>query len=981
VLLLARSCFALILLVLAVLSANAQQYTFARYGQEQGLNNLNVNAIVQDRAGFLWAGTESGLFRFNGKRFEEVPFGAEQSSSDYVSGLTQDAAGRMWVSTEFGVYVVESGQSRAVLADARLAHSGHRMFPLADPQGGIGVIADNRLLEVRPAKNGSGYATSPYPLPAGLAGRTIYLAQTSPHGGLWLSTDIGLVLIDAHTGAALRWVGRGQPSPWQSLLEDRQGTLWLGRRGEVASLAPSATKLQKVNTGLENGLGGQVYFQFAEDAFGRLLMLFGEGIARLENGRWHTFLAAQGIGGWPALAMVADRDGNIWIAQFGHGVAKWLGYGNWEHWTAAQGLGSAVVWGISREREGRLLFADEARLNILAPDGTVKSAAIIDQGRRGRGVAVSHDGSVWLSGGSMTVTRFDPSGGGRQQFQIPARAYNVFAASSGDVWIASVDGMWRAQQIDGRWQLHPETDSLVNHGRFYEIAELAHEETGDSTIFAVSDETLLFYRNGTWQRVDLSGTEAAGGLGGNLAVGRDGSLWLSGSFPGILHAKAVPLAGGGMKLVTLEEAKAPQLSSNRVVEIGVDGRGWVWVCTSNGLSVRTSDGWRWLTQDDGLLWNDTDRYGFYSDRDGSVWIGTSEGLSHLLNPAAELKPRPLPVLIDSLTSGERQIPLTGAEVRLAWSQSPLTFKFASLSLRDEQSTSFFYRLEGFEPEWVKTASGEQVYPRLGPGTYHFQVFAENASRGQRSAVASLTLKIVPPWWRSTWFYGLAILSAVGLLAAILLNRDRRQRNKHLRLEAMIAERTAELRRETAELKLARSELMIVATHDHLTRIYNRGAIMDALERETARATRENTHLLVILLDVDHFKRVNDNYGHRGGDLVLIEVASRLRNSIRSYDSVGRYGGEEFLIILSGMTPGTELARVEAMHAAICGKPYDLDGTSVQVTCSFGVADISPGSLLPEQAVAAADEALYRAKANGRNRIEYRKSENFVPRRG
>jgi len=171
---------------------------------------------------------------------------------------------------------------------------------------------------------------------------------------------------------------------------------------------------------------------------------------------------------------------------------------------------------------------------------------------------------------------------------------------------------------------------------------------------------------------------------------------------------------------------------------------------------------------------------------------------------------------------------------------------------------------------------------------------------------------------------------------------------------------------------AHTELQFEAAHDHLTGLWNRGAIMDLLQRETQRTVRIGEPLGVIMADLDHFKRINDSYGHPIGDAVLREVAHRLLASVRNYDYVGRYGGEEFLIVLTACAPSDLVATAERMRAFVSEKPVDTDVGPIPVTISIGLAAQHLSGLeLPkgEELVRAADSALYTAKANGRNRVE------------
>jgi two-component system cell cycle response regulator len=171
---------------------------------------------------------------------------------------------------------------------------------------------------------------------------------------------------------------------------------------------------------------------------------------------------------------------------------------------------------------------------------------------------------------------------------------------------------------------------------------------------------------------------------------------------------------------------------------------------------------------------------------------------------------------------------------------------------------------------------------------------------------------------------------------------------------------------------AHTELQFEAAHDRVTGLWNRGAIMDLLHRETQRIVRVGEPLGVLMVDVDHFKRVNDTYGHQIGDAVLREVAKRLLQSVRNYDFVGRYGGEEFLIVLTACVPSDLIITAERMRIHMSAKPTDTEAGSIPVTISIGLATQDAACLevvTAEELVRAADNALYVAKANGRNRVE------------
>jgi diguanylate cyclase (GGDEF)-like protein len=174
---------------------------------------------------------------------------------------------------------------------------------------------------------------------------------------------------------------------------------------------------------------------------------------------------------------------------------------------------------------------------------------------------------------------------------------------------------------------------------------------------------------------------------------------------------------------------------------------------------------------------------------------------------------------------------------------------------------------------------------------------------------------------------------------------------------------------------AREQMRFKATHDDLTSLWNRGVIMDLLGRELTRSQRENVCTAVILGDLDHFKNVNDTYGHLVGDQVLREVARRLLLSVRSYDFVGRYGGEEFLTVLNNCRPDSAVGRAEQIRKSICTRPIHTDAGPLQVTMSLGVLlSCEWGQRSAEELLNHADAALYAAKSEGRNRVKLAKPE-------
>lgn len=188
----------------------------------------------------------------------------------------------------------------------------------------------------------------------------------------------------------------------------------------------------------------------------------------------------------------------------------------------------------------------------------------------------------------------------------------------------------------------------------------------------------------------------------------------------------------------------------------------------------------------------------------------------------------------------------------------------------------------------------------------------------------------------------------------------------LRLRLRAAEHIVALHNDFRE---SRQALTYKSTHDALTGTWNRGEVLGILEREVARSRREGWQVAVIMVDVDRFKSVNDTYGHLMGDAALREISTRLIGSLRPYDIIGRYGGEEFLVVLGGCSPRNARALAERLRETVASEPVRVAEVEVTVTISMGVAAWEPNEYGDIQALLrAADVALYEAKRAGRNLV-------------
>ncbi|HTD06340.1 sensor domain-containing diguanylate cyclase [Undibacterium sp.] len=248
----------------------------------------------------------------------------------------------------------------------------------------------------------------------------------------------------------------------------------------------------------------------------------------------------------------------------------------------------------------------------------------------------------------------------------------------------------------------------------------------------------------------------------------------------------------------------------------------------------------------------------------------------------------------------------------------------------------------------------------------------NLAADARTAYLPLTLG--PPHYQM--YCGANLISAGGHRIGTLCVLDTQTRalsGQQVRLLTGLAGQAMallELRARDRELGAAQSVMQKLATYDDLTGMLNRRALLARLQEEVERARRIVHPLSIIMLDLDHFKQINDDHGHMAGDVVLHGVGKLLRERLRVTDSAGRYGGEEICLILPGTSLYDATAVAEKLRQALAAAEFVTAAGSITVTASFGIAAGQPGpALTPVALLAAADNAMYHAKENGRNRVE------------
>lgn len=298
------------------------------------------------------------------------------------------------------------------------------------------------------------------------------------------------------------------------------------------------------------------------------------------------------------------------------------------------------------------------------------------------------------------------------------------------------------------------------------------------------------------------------------------------------------------------------------------------------------------------------------------------------------------------------------QLQLHYNQDLITFEFAMPGYHYEPIQGFNYRLLPFDKRWVKTAEDETTasYTRLPPGSYRFEA---KAIASNELPPATFQLEILPPWYLTWWAKTLAFFALLASVLAVIVGRTRRLKQSNLFLQESVETRTA-------ELKQANDKLQQTANLDALTGLLNRRGFLNLCDPNWMKWQGE---VVLMIADIDHFKLVNDQYGHQIGDEVLVTCAQRLKSQAGEQDLIARWGGEEFLILLRDDPKSSSDSlklRAQQLQRVIGETPMELSSEKITVTITAGICGHHGERF--DTCLQQADKKLYHGKNSGRNRL-------------
>lgn len=957
------------------------------FGIGQGLPDEMVRSITSLPDGHVWAGTMRGLAQQDGSHFLAEP-GPGGVLGNAIASLETDPQGRLYAAVDgFGIYRRNTDGHWQALGTPARGQRTRRLRALTE--GG-----HTRLLAI-----GAGIAEwrdghwNPLPLPAEVLRHEVFDVALEPGQGNHPAT-----LWVASFGAGLyRCIGTRdcQPIPIDVpgprtdqarvlALQARPGhpaTLWVGlQAGGVARLEDGHwTRWHTGNSNLPSDYVTALLPVTLPGVGNQLLAGTRSGVAILHAGvnQWvtadprlpqlHERVQAM------VLARTSQSDPVVWVGSE-TGATRMPLTAPWRM-ISAIGMRANGVWDLLVERTPRntrrlWLASDGEGLALLenghwsnfgrdegVPNGVVRSVLRVHDG--------SPEGSLWISTWEGHIARLQG-----QRFvelptpwpKTPVEVVTLLLADGASVWAGTREN--GVARWDGRhWQWWRESARFPP--RFYAAVRI-----GQDLWFTTNTHGLARYRNGQWRFFG-----AAEGLTNDalydmhLLPDPDGKplLWIGSANSGLVR---VDVGNPEQpRLVTRPALPKPPLG--RTYGAVRDGQGALLLCTDYGV-------YRWqfanghyssttYLRQDGIPHNECNGKALQEDDRGRVWIGTAGGAA-VFTPRPQRPRKPSPFVLTRLSVDGQPARMQAGVIQLPRPDSRLELRYNLLTGEREAETRTRFQLLDGDPAASPWETNDTLYiTRLSSGRQRIRIDAMDFA-GIPAKPIELVADVPRIWWQDPWIFVLSLIP-LGLLGwGYSQLRTRRLHRQASTLQAMVEARTLQLQANEAKLRTANEALYHLAYIDALTGLGNRRRLFETLNGYAHAQGRPAAPLSVLMIDLDHFKKLNDSHGHQMGDRCLQAFASCVKQWLPAQALACRYGGEEFCILLPAI-PETDAAllaedlrkRVEAIEGS--GEPPPLP----RVTISIGLSSLVPGES-SDKLLSIADHALYLAKQQGRNRL-------------
>jgi len=782
------------ILMIIVLSINnhhslAQEYYFDSYGVNEGLSSSKVYTIIQDRADYLWLGTESGVTRWNGSEFENFS-GDDGLATGGVKSIFEDHSGRIWMGHinggltcyENNTFMLVSCDTLEVKGDITgiKEHNG-KLWITTRFSGAFSVdypAPGTSVLKAKQYRGGQGLSDQ-------VSG--IYIDRDSI---LYCIADLGIKSYDKESDKFEPYRPAGLTSYFNTIamFEDSRGGRWFGTyNGGLYYFSPGGE--EPVIYDARDGLADNWISFITEDSEGQIWVgTWGGGITVFDDGRMHNFNRSNGLDALEIHTIMEDREGNIIITTQNSGVQIYKG-DYLVNYTDNLFKRDKTVWAITEDKYERYWFGTNDGICLYDPEMGLplfyhqETHTIAKQIRH---IINDKDKNLWVGTNSEGIFRYDFE---KNDFVSDYKLNNILhdnlsvtalvADNDNNLWIGTNDGLalWFIEGNEGR--IYTQIDGLAGN----DIKSLYVDN--DKRIWIGSDQvpglTKYYPDTRTFEIINLDLNFPPTSITGTL----DGTIWF-GTQNGVFGLRHDTLA------VHLTEKDG--LLSNNINLLQSDNNGALYIGTNKGLNrvnieeltINT------YTEENGFVGIETKQNASFLDSKGRLWIGTANGVARLSTgdiPPPDMNPL---THIKGMTVNFEEREMTPG-LRLNYSEKNITFDYYSVCLTNPEAVRYQVMLEGADPGWrPETEQTTAIYSSLSPGRYIFRVKAQNSDGIWNEEPVSFDFVITAPFYaRPLFIIFMVIILALAVILYIKIRERNLVREKNV-LEEKVEERTAEV---------------------------------------------------------------------------------------------------------------------------------------------------------------------------------------------
>ncbi|MCG7530271.1 diguanylate cyclase [Psychrobium sp. MM17-31] len=975
---------------------------FKNYTVKDGLPHGAVSAIAKDSAGFIWLWTSEGLARFDGHNFERVA--SPLLTANSVNAIKLCVNGKLWLGTSRGLIEFDPATRNFVQHDLLPG----KVTSITDLSIGTGADSSVIWLTTNQAVfkyNTQSAALQSYELsPTGAPWRTFDLLQANDKtvwlatnqglfykeeaahefsrfdlsdelasnnrisallqdsfGDIWIGTPAnGVLIIDAEKNVSQPPIPNFNKEWIYAMTEIAPGVVWLGsyghgiiemvRGGAKKSGIDSSNRIESDRLNQHSILNNEIWDLYAEN---NGLVLVGSSLGL------SLFDASQ----TSVLSFFGDTSRTNGISDTN--VNSILENGNGQIWLGLRQKGIDIL----NPQQGRV---NHLAINANNPQNSLPAGAI-------ESLAKTESDKV-IIGSNWGVYTHSESELNRLEFsRRTANAYSgIVEVIDDDIFAGGTDGLWKLDK-------HEKPSALaINLSREFE----------DIRTTAITPLSKNEYVVGTWQGpvwINSQGEKTHDITAQNnllatsfisaILLDKQQRLWISTEGNGIFVGEP-GLHPNHFTQMTKEQG----LSSNVIRSMEFDEFGNIWSGGSLGIDAINSNtlAVQQLSSQDGVLFAPYYRQSLLKTSHGELLFGGRGGMT-LIKPELWQVSSGFPKLVvTSASSGDftSYAPKVGTVAKqpivIEPNSNELTVNFSSLDFL-ASNIKYRYRLIGLNEQWHERAADNRVavFTTLPPGDYQLEIQNSNRLEQWNPDLHVMHVKVLPFWYQT-------IAAKIGgiILLALFVYCFVRYRTARLQKRQDYLE--SEVQKRTLSLQQLTDELATMSMTDPLTDLKNRRYLEQAMQVEAANVLEKYSDeqrtdkrvdggdVVFILIDVDHFKRVNDKYGHQSGDAVLIEITKRIRLIARDSDHLVRWGGEEFLLIVKESSSERAESIAERLRQKIKQTSIKIEGDiEINMTCSIGLCGYpffarKPENLSWSECINLADKALYCAKNSGRD---------------